>query len=200
MSKESPDKRKELKRLFSSLAGACEESALFKGVPLVFSTGPVPCALIVVGEAPGRDEVRLGAPFVGRAGKYLVSVLEDVFKKDREEIYITNVVKVWPVIQTKRGKTRKPLKEEEEFFIPYLDKEIEIVSPEVILAVGKTAFSALAPDRDFTPGTWVEGSGGRLIMPVYHPAYILRRHKMLKENTGDLKAALRKVRKKVFYE
>lgn len=194
-----PSTRKEqkkfaLKRLFHSLRSASARAAGFKPAALVFGDGPVPCGVMVVGEAPGRDETRLGKPFVGRAGKFLISVIKEVFKTGREDFYITNVVKVWPTVETRRLKTRKPTREEEEFFLPYLKKEIKIVGPRVILAVGKTAFSNLAPDKVFTPGVWVKVEG-LLIMPVYHPAYILRKQKNLKENTGELKAALRKVRR-----
>ncbi len=176
------------------MRSASAKAASFKHATLVLGDGPVPCGVMVVGEAPGRDETRLGKPFVGRAGKFLISVLKDVFKAGREDFYITNVVKVWPTVETLRLKTRKPSREEEEFFLPYLEKEIQIVEPRVILAVGKTSFSNLAPDKVFTPGVWVKAKGF-LIMPVYHPAYILRKQKNLKENTGELKAALRKVRR-----
>lgn len=188
---------KELNRLFTRILGACRKNPSLKDAMPVFGAGAVPCELMVVGEAPGREETRDGLPFVGKAGKFLIAALKDVFGKEREEFYITNVVKVWPKIDTKRLKTRKPLKEEEEFFIPYLKKEIEIVGPRVILAVGKTAFSALAPDKEFKPGVWNDYGGGILIMPVYHPSYLLRKQKKLRENTEELKTALREVKKKI---
>lgn len=145
---------------------------------------------MVVGEAPGRNEVAEGKPFVGKAGAFLVAILEEVFGCNRDAIYITNVVKLWPHLKTKRLKTRPPSLEEKALFTPYLLEEIEIVDPLVIIAVGKTAFSALAPDRVFTPGLLVKGVCGRDVMPVYHPAYILRKQRSLDEMTRDLKAAL----------
>ncbi len=180
-----------------SLRAACAKTKGFKGAHIVSGEGPAPCGLMIIGEAPGRDETKLGRPFVGRAGRFLISVLKEVFNQEREDFYITNVVKVWPTIETKRRKTRKPTKEEEEFFLPYLLKEIRIIEPGVILAIGKTAFSNLAPDEDFKPGGWVKSGDGKLIMPVYHPAYLLRKQKNLEENTGELKAALRKVKAKL---
>ncbi len=186
-----------MRRLFGRVSKASEGSSAFNDKPLVFSTGPVPSALMIVGEAPGRNEVAEGKPFVGKAGAFLVAILEEVFGCGRESIYITNVVKLWPHLKTKRLKTRPPTPEERALFIPYLLEEIELVDPLVIIAVGKTAFSAVAPDRVFTPGLWVKGVCGRDIMPVYHPAYILRRQRSLDDMTRDLKAALGKAGKRV---
>lgn len=191
---ESPKNR--LNKLKTAVLKACfNDDVLKKDVP-VFGDGPAPCSLMVIGEAPGRDETKEGIPFVGKAGKYLTSVLKDVFEKERGEFYITNVVKIWPVIETKRLKTRKPTREEEEFFLPYLVEEIKIISPKAILAVGKTAFNALLPEEPFTPGEWAS-FGEIKVMPVYHPSYILRKQKTLKENTEKLKKTLKKVRKEI---
>ncbi|MEK7774159.1 MAG: uracil-DNA glycosylase, partial [Deltaproteobacteria bacterium] len=150
---------KELSRLRSSLERACSGDPRFKDAGVVFGRGPAPCALMVVGEAPGRDETRLKTPFIGKAGSFFVAALEEVFGEKRENFYITNTVKVWPVVRTKRLKTRAPNDEEVEFFLPYLRKEIEVVAPVVILAVGKTAFSTLAPGRKFAPGEWAKYAG-----------------------------------------
>ncbi|MBI5561272.1 MAG: uracil-DNA glycosylase [Deltaproteobacteria bacterium] len=178
----------------SALKRACAGSAEFMDAALVFGSGPRTCGLMVVGEAPGRDETREGAPFVGKAGRFFISVMEGALGVKRCEVYITNVVKVWPIIQTKRLKTRPPSREETAFFRPYLLREAVAVAPKVIIAVGKTAFTALAPDEVFTPGQWVEGPDGVMIMPVYHPAYILRRQRQLGENTEALRQALRRVK------
>ena len=193
----SKDRMKELSRLRSSLERACSGDTRFKDAVVVFGCGPAPCALMVVGEAPGRDETRLKTPFVGRAGRFFVAILEEVFGEKRDNFYITNTVKIWPTIKTRRLKTRKPSDEEVEFFLPYLRKEIEKVGPVVILAVGKTAFSTLAPGREFAPGEWAKYSHRGLIMPVYHPSYLLRRQKDLKKSTGILKEALMKAKKKI---
>lgn len=190
------DRAEEMERLRAGVARACASDHTLKDASVVFGQGPVPCRLMVVGEAPGRDETRFSTPFVGKAGKFLISVLRDVFGLEREAFYITNVVKLWPVIETKRKRTRKPTRAEEAFFIPFLRREIELVGPKVIIAVGRTAFAALAPGVEFTPGRWVE-SGGLLIMPVYHPSYLLRRQKSLKEETERLKAALSEVKKRL---
>ena len=191
------DRKKELERLCRRIRYACAKEAELKGATPVFGSGPVSSGLMVIGEAPGRVETKEGRPFVGRAGRFFVAILEEVFKRGRDEVYITNVVKVWPTIKTKRLKTRTPTKKEEEFFRAYLTEEIRIVNPRVIVAVGKTAFSALVPGGEFRPGAWTEGPEGFSVMPVYHPAYLLRQQKKLKEHTDELKSALGKVRRRL---
>lgn len=182
-----------MERFREELASACARDPRFSDATLVFGTGPVPCPVIFVGEAPGRTETAEGVPFVGRAGRYLTGVVEEVFGRPREELYITNVVKFWPTIATKRLRTRPPKKEEFEFFMPWLAEEIAIVSPRVIVAVGKVAFTALCPEGDFTPGRWSETAARVPVMPVYHPAYLLRKQKSLGVNSIELKAQLAEV-------
>lgn len=176
---------------------ACRKAPSLKGNRVVFGAGGVSSRLMVVGEAPGRTETMEGIPFVGRSGAFLTLILEEVFKKKRDEFYITNVVKIWPTIDTKRLKTRKPSKAEEEFFLPFLYEEIRIVKPGVILAVGVTAFNALCPEEEFKRGVWFKGPGEIPLMAVYHPSYILRKQRSLDENTAELKAALGKVKIKL---
>ncbi|MBI5345434.1 MAG: uracil-DNA glycosylase [Deltaproteobacteria bacterium] len=186
-----------MQRLRKRITAACMRSVDFRDALPVFGEGPLPCRLMIVGEAPGRTETRLKKPFVGRAGKFLEYLLKEGLRSGRDEVYITNVVKVWPHIKTARLKTRKPAPEEERFFIPYLKEEIGIVRPEVIVAVGKTAFSALSPGEEFRNGVWSKGVAKPMIMPIYHPAYVLRQQRKLKENTEYLIEALRKVKRRI---
>ncbi|MBI5599382.1 MAG: uracil-DNA glycosylase [Deltaproteobacteria bacterium] len=199
------------------LVSACAKTTEFKGLEPVLGDGPCPCDVMIIGEAPGREETKVKKPFVGRAGRFFTAVLEDTLRRKREDIYITNAVKIWPRIETKRGKTRPPTRAEEEFFLPYLYEEVSAVNPLVIVAVGKTALRAVMPRGRFIPGEWIpagpagwpsrtagwdEGRRGRLsgrfsVMPVYHPAYILRRQKDMKAMTGGLKKALRKVKRRL---
>lgn len=188
------DPRRELDKLNRKLMKAIE--GRFTGSKPVFGEGPVPCRLMVLGEAPGRDETRLGRPFVGRGGSFFVRVFEESFGMKRDEVYISNVLKVWPNVETKRLRTRPPDRGETEFFLPFLEKEIELIDPSVILAVGKTAFKALLPEEEFKAGEW-RTSGRRNIMPVYHPSYMLRRQRYLEESVRELKAALNKVKKEL---
>lgn len=190
----SSDRTKDIERIRAEITRACLSHKAFADAVPVFGQGRAPCTVMVVGEAPGRDETRLGVPFVGKAGQFLISMLRDVFKKEREDFYITNVVKVWPTIDTKRKKTRKPTPEEEEFFRPFLMEEIRVVGPNAVIAVGKTAFSALVPGAAFKPGEWAS-CGGLPVMPVYHPSYLLRRQKSLEEAAESFKDALIKVKK-----
>lgn len=187
-------KKTEMERLKADIASACARS--FPDSRPVFGEGPLPCRLMVVGEAPGRDETRIGRPFVGKAGSFFIGVFERSFAMKREEAYITNVLKIWPTIETKRLKTRKPAQEEQDTFIPFLLEEIKIVDPAVILAVGKTAFFALLPEDEFRAGEW-KIFEGRDVMPVYHPSYLLRQQKRLAEAVSDLEKAFREVRKRI---
>ncbi len=189
-------KAAELEALFSDLRKELKLKKLAGQVP-VFSSGSCDSPVMVIGEAPGREETREGRPFVGRAGRFFIGILEAALALERDEIYITNAVKFWPVVETKRLKTRKPTATEEALFHPCLMEEIRIVAPRVIVAVGKTAFSALLPDKEFVPGRWAELKGVA-VMPVYHPAYMLRRLKSLDESTAALKEALVSVRESAF--
>lgn len=186
----SEDKKRELESLRLRLEGACAASSDYKECVVVTGKGPAPSGLMVVGEAPGREETKLRTPFVGKAGSFFVSVMKEVFGLERDAYYITNVVKFWPTIETKRLKTRPPTKAEIGFFTPFLMEEIRIVEPKVIIAVGKTAFGTLVPEVVFRQGAWTAGPEGRSVVPVFHPAYILRRQSRLDESTAELKKVL----------
>lgn len=182
-----------MERLRAAVAAECEGS--FPGSRPVFGEGPLTASLMVIGEAPGRDEVRLGRPFVGKAGSFFIGVFERKVCK-REEAYITNTLKVWPTVETERLRTRKPHQEERDMFVPFLHEEIRIVDPSVILAVGKTAFFALSPGEPFKAGQW-SSFQGRPVMPVYHPSYLLRQQKRLTETVKELERALGEVKKRI---
>lgn len=174
-------------------AALLDDPRLSDSIP-VFGEGRAERALMVIGEAPGRDETRLGRPFVGKAGTFFISALEEATGFKREAVYITNAVKVWPHLKTKRLKTRPPTDDERAFFLPFLEEEIEAVAPEVIIAVGKTAFRALLPVGEFVPGRWASYRSIK-VMPVYHPAYVLRRRKRMEQGIEELKEALLEVKK-----
>ncbi len=140
----------------------------------VFGSGDPASPIAIVGEAPGRKETELGIPFVGRAGSFFIALVEKVFKRPRDGFYITNVVKLWPTLPIERLKTRPPTKEEIEFFLPLLKKELQIVNPRVIICAGRIAFQAVTGTREFEHGKITE-LDGRVVVCVYHPAYILRR-------------------------
>lgn len=182
----------ELQRLFASLEAACAEAC--PGERIVFGQGPCPCDIVIIGEAPGRVEARLGKPFSGRAGEFFLSIIMEVTGKGRDELYLSNVVKVWPRIRTEKGRTRAPGRTEIAFFAPYMLKEIEIIKPRVVIAAGKTAFKAIAPEQGpFIPNRWVKAKSFR-IMPVYHPAYIERWKKDTQKRMEGLMRALEDVK------
>ncbi|WP_352399761.1 uracil-DNA glycosylase [Anaerotignum sp.] len=146
---------------------------------LVFGEGADTPVLMMIGEAPGGDEEKQGRPFVGKAGKNLSSFLE-VIGLQREEIYITNVVKLRPTKDSpKTGKAvnRPPSKEEISFFLPYLKEEIQLISPKVIVTLGNVPLKAVTDDKGITIGD-VHGKPysleqTRVLFPLYHPAAII---------------------------
>ncbi|MBQ9090884.1 MAG: uracil-DNA glycosylase, partial [Anaerotignum sp.] len=121
------------------------ETSAYKEKTIVFGEGAENPALMMIGEAPGGDEEKQGRPFVGKAGKNLSAFLEVVGLK-REEIYISNVVKLRPTKESpKTGKAvnRPPSSEEISFFLPYLLEEIKTISPKVIVTLGNVPLKAV---------------------------------------------------------
>ena len=143
---------------------------------LVFGEGPLHPKLMLIGEAPGEQETLMGRPFVGKAGKNLDRFLELAGMR-REEIYISNAVKIRP---TKTGKTgrisnRPPTKEEIALFLPWLKREIALVAPDCIATLGNVPLKALAGDRVVigdVHGQFLECEG-RVLYPLYHPASLI---------------------------
>ena len=138
--------------------------------------------LMFVGEGPGRDEDKQGRPFVGRAGQLLTKIIA-AMEYDRDQVYITNVVKCRP------PENRNPLDDEVELCRDYLLEQIEIISPRVIVTLGKVAADF------FIPGAPTMGSirgkfhlfGDIPVMPTYHPAYLVRneRNRELKRKVWE---------------
>jgi len=156
------------------IALKCEKCPLSKGrTKVVFGTGPVPCDLMLIGEAPGADEDAQGEPFVGRAGQLLTQILASVDIKRPNDIYITNTVKCRP------PDNRAPLTSEQEACYPYLETQIfSFVKPKIIILAGSPAIKAiLKTDEAITNlrGKWQKLPGSDIsIMPIFHPAYLLR--------------------------
>ena len=131
-------------------------------------SGPIPCDLMLIGEAPGKNEDEQGLPFVGRSGNLLDQLLADI-KLTRDDVYITNVVKCRP------PENRDPTPTEVATCSDFLLRQIELVNPRVIVTLGKFAmarwFSGMTISK--IRGQAISESG-RWIMPVFHPAYVLR--------------------------
>jgi uracil-DNA glycosylase len=137
---------------------------------LVFGVGNPRARLVFVGEAPGRDEDIRGEPFVGRAGQLLTEIITKGMKLRREDVYIANVIKCRP------PDNRNPEPDEVASCEPFLLRQLEIIAPEVIVALGKFAAQSLL--RTTAPigqlrGRWYDYHGIRL-MVTFHPAYLLR--------------------------
>ena len=141
---------------------------------LVFGVGNPRARLVFVGEGPGHDEDVQGEPFVGRAGQLLTEIITKGMRLRREDVYICNVIKCRP------PGNRNPEPDEVEACEPFLLRQVGLIGPAVIVALGKFAAQTLL--RDKTPitklrGRWFDYHGIKL-MPTFHPAYLLR-------NPGD---------------
>ncbi len=137
---------------------------------VVVSRGNPRARLMVIGEAPGASEDNLGVAFVGRSGKVLDKILERVGINSKSEVFICNVVKCRP------PKNRRPTRSELRTALPWLIKQIDLVEPWIIALAGATAVEAVlglkAPISRIR-GNWITWEG-RLIMPIFHPSYLLR--------------------------
>lgn len=157
---------------------------------LVFGEGTTKPALILVGEAPGEQEEKSGKPFVGKAGKNLDIFLDRLCLK-REEIYITNVVKMRPTAVSKTGRTvnRTPTKEEILAWLPYLKEEIAALSPALIVTLGNTPLHALL-GFSYMIGTChaktQKTDFGANLFPLYHPAAIIYNRALTQTYFADL--------------
>lgn len=152
----------------------------------VFGEGDVNCEVMFIGEGPGFNEDRLKRPFVGRAGQLLDELIKGIGWK-REDVYITNILKRRP------PENRDPLPEEIEVYKPYLTRQIEIINPKIIIAVGRFAMNYFLPDAKITRDHGrVFKIGERLIFPIYHTAAALRSPQQI---MGELREDFKKLPK-----
>jgi DNA polymerase len=155
----------------------------------VFSDGSGRSRLMFVGEAPGADEDATGVPFVGRAGQLLTRMIEAGMGLSRRDVYIANVLKCRP------PGNRNPEPAEIASCRSYLDAQIELVRPAVLVALGKFAAQFLLDTEEpigRLRGRW--GSrAGIPVMPTYHPSFLLRQPEKKKEAWDDLQQVLRKL-------
>jgi uracil-DNA glycosylase family 4 len=159
-------------------AAACRRCTIgFERRNNVYGEGDPFARLMVVGEGPGETEDELGRPFVGRAGQLLDRMLLAI-GLPREQVYICNTVKCRPTLPGPNGaRNRAPDAGEMENCRPFLEEQIAIVAPEVILALGSPAAKwFLGSDFQITRmrGTWYIGPRDTPLMVTFHPAYILR--------------------------
>lgn len=160
--------------------GLCRLSEKRRAV--VFGEGDPHAAVMFIGEGPGAEEDRTGRPFVGQAGQLLDRMIFAIGLR-RDQVYITNIVKCRP------PGNRDPKDDEVAACSPYLDRQIDLVKPEVLVALGKPASHRLTGTRkpiSALRGRWVSYRGIPL-MPVFHPAYMLRTPSAKREAWEDLK-------------
>lgn len=152
----------------------------------VFARGRVDAELMFIGEGPGADEDREGVPFVGRAGKLLDKMIA-AMGLARDEVYITNIIKSRP------PQNRDPRADEVEACWPYLERQIELVAPDIIATLGKPASNTLL-GRD-SPMYELRGNWHRYkaipVMPTYHPAYLLRDPRQKEKVWQDLREVIK---------
>ena len=154
---------------------------------LVPGEGSATARVMLVGEAPGASEDRLGRPFVGGAGRLLDRLLEEAGLR-REDVFITNVVKARP------PGNRDPKADEVAHHLPWLEAQLEVIRPKLLVPLGRHALKRFAPDTTITEahGRVVEHDG-RMLFPMYHPAAALRNPKLretLHEDARALREAL----------
>ncbi len=151
----------------------CERCPLARGrTTVVFGEGHPDADLMIVGEGPGRDEDLQGRPFVGRSGKLLDRLLLEEIGLARDAVYIANVVKCRP------PGNRDPLPGEIEACRPWLQAQVELIRPTVVLTLGNFSTKLLLPTADGIRRTrgrvYPWGDTGAVLVPTYHPAAALR--------------------------
>jgi uracil-DNA glycosylase len=178
VSVEERARRERLLAQAAAAADACRRCAIgYERRKNVYGEGDACARLMVVGEGPGETEDELGRPFVGPAGQLLDRMLAAIGLA-REEVYICNTVKCRPTLPGTYGpRNRAPDPQEMENCRPFLDEQIEIIAPRIILALGAPAAkSFLGRDFQITKmrGRWYIGPRDIPLMVSFHPAYILR--------------------------
>lgn len=135
---------------------------------LVFGSGNPGAELVFIGEAPGKQEDLRGEPFVGAAGRFLDEMLAGVGLK-RADVYITNIVKYRP------PNNRDPLPAEKAAFLPYLQAQLDVIQPKVVVTLGRHSMNCFLPDLQISKihGQPQRGADGHLYLPLFHPAAAL---------------------------
>ncbi len=155
---------------------------------VVFGEGDPRAPLMFIGEGPGAEEDKTGRPFVGQAGQLLDEMIF-AMGFERSQVYIANVVKCRP------PGNRDPREDEIVACSAYLDRQIELIAPQVIVTLGKPAAHRLTGSTKpmgALRGRWTSYRGTQL-MPIFHPAYLLRTPKAKREVWDDLKQVMRKL-------
>ncbi|MBI5286698.1 MAG: uracil-DNA glycosylase [Deltaproteobacteria bacterium] len=167
--------------------GDCKRCKLYKGrTHIVFGVGNGKAPLVFVGEGPGRDEDLQGEPFVGRAGQLLTRIIEAIGFR-RPDVYICNVVKCRP------PENRNPEPDEIAACRPFLEKQLEVIKPKIIVALGNiSAQTLLNTTSGITElrGKFYWYREDIKVMPTFHPSYLLRNESKKKEVWEDMKMVM----------
>ncbi len=166
---------------------------------VVVGRGNPRARLMIIGEAPGAHEDEKGEPFVGRSGILLNKLLESVGINPEKDAYISNVIKCRP------PNNRRPTKKEIDLSMPWLSQQINLVDPLVITLMGATAVKTLLGNNEPISnlrGKW-QSWEGRLVMPLFHPSYLLRNpskaegtpFSLMREDLLDISNRLKGIRK-----
>ena len=183
----SPIQRASSLAAVAELIAACNDCKLCTGrTKTVPGEGPATARLVVIGEGPGRTEDETGRPFVGRAGELLTKILEAI-KLPREQVFICNIVKCRP------PENRLPQYDEIAACLPFLYRQIELVKPKVILAMGGTAAQSLLNTKQSLGGlrNQVHRFRGIPVVVTYHPAALLRNPNWKRPTWDDVRIAAR---------
>lgn len=177
-----------LKEIFAQLKSDLAAEGIVE--PLVFGDGDAHAAVMLVGEAPGKDEVLAGKPFVGKAGKNLNEFLART-SLDRQEVYITNVVKFRPYTVGKNGRKRNrpPTKTEILLCSQCLTAEIKALRPKTIVTLGNTALRAIAAEDYLigqVHGQVIKSKEGIDVFALYHPASVIYNQSLRSTYQDDL--------------
>ena len=184
----APEQRVAALSVIQAEVEACEACGLHSSrANTVFARGNGSVGVCFVGEGPGAEEDAQGLPFVGKAGQLLDKMIA-AMGLDREEVYVANIVKCRP------PRNRKPEPDEMQACRGYLERQLDILQPAVIVALGATAVQGLlGTSQGITRlrGNWKLYQGRIAVMPTFHPAYLLRNPRAKRDVWEDLKAVLR---------
>ena len=169
----------------SEMVRSCSLCGLSKSRKnVVFGEGNESAQILFVGEGPGAVEDEMGRPFVGKSGQLLTKIIETTLACKREDVYIANIVKCRPPLN------RVPDSEEAQTCLPFLLQQIKLVDPQIIITLGATAYQYLT--GDFERGiSKIRGEvmhfGERLLVPTFHPSFLLRNPSAKRYVFNDMK-------------
>jgi uracil-DNA glycosylase len=176
--KDPDDKQKKLDEIREAiLKNKLTPELAASATQLVFGDGNPAAEIVFIGEAPGKNEDLQGKPFVGAAGKFLNEMLQGI-GLERKDVYITNIVKYRP------PNNRDPLPEEKKAFLPYLQAQLEVIQPKIVVTLGRHSMNCFLPDLQISK---IHGKPKRIrismkqsadtftivILPLFHPAAAL---------------------------